>query len=56
MGRPAKFGNDQILDAAAELAAEGGQAAVTVAAIAARLGAPSGSICHRAAPSLKSTL
>ncbi|MFB9719987.1 TetR/AcrR family transcriptional regulator [Planobispora longispora] len=47
MGRPAKFGNDQILDAAAELAAEGGQAAVTVSAIAARLGAPSGSIYHR---------
>ncbi|MFD1930557.1 TetR/AcrR family transcriptional regulator [Nonomuraea mangrovi] len=47
MGRPAKFGADQILDAAAALAAEGGHEAVTVTAIAARLGAPSGSIYHR---------
>ncbi|MEU7897973.1 TetR/AcrR family transcriptional regulator [Nonomuraea sp. NPDC049152] len=47
MGRPAKFGADQILDAAAALAAEGGHEAVTITAIAARLGAPSGSIYHR---------
>ncbi|MFG2005584.1 TetR/AcrR family transcriptional regulator [Spirillospora sp. NPDC048911] len=47
MGRPAKFDADQILDAAAALAADGGAAAVTVTAIAARLGAPSGSIYHR---------
>lgn len=47
MGRPAKFDADQILDAAAVLAADGGAAAVTVTAIAARLGAPSGSIYHR---------
>lgn len=47
VGRPAKFSNDQILDAAAELVAEGGQGAVTISAIAARLGAPSGSIYHR---------
>ncbi|MEV4166117.1 TetR/AcrR family transcriptional regulator [Nonomuraea dietziae] len=47
MGRPAKFAADQILDAAAALAAEGGHEAVTVTAIAARLGAPSGSVYHR---------
>ncbi|MET9337976.1 TetR/AcrR family transcriptional regulator [Nonomuraea sp. NPDC003804] len=47
MGRPAKFGADQILDTAAALAAEGGHEAVTVTAVAARLGAPSGSIYHR---------
>ncbi|MER6948996.1 TetR/AcrR family transcriptional regulator [Nonomuraea sp. NPDC000554] len=47
MARPAKFDADQILDAAAAVAAESGQGAVTVTAVAARLGAPSGSIYHR---------
>ncbi|GAA0953662.1 TetR/AcrR family transcriptional regulator [Nonomuraea longicatena] len=47
VGRPAKFDADRILDAAAAVAAEGGQGAVTVTAVAARLGAPSGSIYHR---------
>lgn len=47
MGRPAKFAADQILDAAAALAAEGGHEAVTVTAVAARIGAPSGSVYHR---------
>ncbi|MET7459728.1 TetR/AcrR family transcriptional regulator [Nonomuraea sp. NPDC005501] len=47
MARPAKFDADQILDAAATVAAESGQDAVTVTAVAARLGAPSGSIYHR---------
>lgn len=47
MARPAKFGADLILDAAAAVAAESGHEAVTITAIAARLGAPSGSIYHR---------
>jgi AcrR family transcriptional regulator len=47
MSRPAKYSVDQILDAAVDLVAERGPAAVTVAAIAKRLGAPSGSIYHR---------
>lgn len=47
MPRPAKFTEDQILDAALELVAEGGPAAATMAAIAARAGAPVGSLYHR---------
>jgi AcrR family transcriptional regulator len=47
MGRPPKFDSDQILDAAAFLVAEGGPSQATVAGIANRLGAPSGSIYHR---------
>ncbi|MEO3828272.1 TetR/AcrR family transcriptional regulator [Actinomadura sp. B10D3] len=47
MGRPAKFTEDQILDAALAVAAEHGPASATIAAIAARLGAPSGSLYHR---------
>jgi AcrR family transcriptional regulator len=47
VGRPAKFDSEQILDATARLVAEGGPAQATVAAIAQRLGAPSGSIYHR---------
>lgn len=47
MGRPAKFDTEQMLDAAAGLLAEGGPGQATVAAIAQRLGAPSGSIYHR---------
>lgn len=47
VARPAKFDPDQILDVAAAVAAESGHEAVTITAIAARLGAPSGSIYHR---------
>jgi AcrR family transcriptional regulator len=47
VGRPAKFDSDQILDAAALLVAEAGPSQATMSGIAARLGAPSGSIYHR---------
>lgn len=47
MPRPPKFSSDQILDAAATLLAEVGPAALSVAAVARALGAPSGSIYHR---------
>jgi len=47
MGRPAKFNTEQILDVTAQLVAEGGPALATVAGIAERLGAPTGSIYHR---------
>jgi AcrR family transcriptional regulator len=47
MGRAPKFSDESILDAARELIADGGAGAATVTAVAARLGAPSGSIYHR---------
>lgn len=47
MGRPPKFTSAEILDTAAELVAEGGPGMATVAAIGARLKAPSGSVYHR---------
>ena len=47
MGRPAKFDSEQILDVTAQVVAEAGPGQATVAAIAQRLGAPSGSIYHR---------
>jgi AcrR family transcriptional regulator len=47
MGRPAKFSTEQILDTTAQLVAEGGPGLATVAGIAERLGAPTGSIYHR---------
>ena len=47
MGRQAKFDTEQILDAAAGIIAEKGPGQATVAAIAGRLRAPSGSIYHR---------
>ncbi|GAA4236397.1 AcrR family transcriptional regulator [Streptosporangium album] len=47
MGRPAQHDIDRLLDAAAELAAESGPSAVTVAAVARVAHAPSGSIYHR---------
>jgi AcrR family transcriptional regulator len=47
VGRPPKFDSQQILDATALLIAEGGPEQATVASIAKRLGAPSGSIYHR---------
>ena len=46
MGHPA-YDNTDFLDAALALAAQGGPAAVTVAAISARLKAPTGSFYHR---------
>jgi AcrR family transcriptional regulator len=47
MGRPARFDADLLLDAALDLAAGGGPEAVTMAAVAERAGAPSGSVYHR---------
>ncbi len=47
MGRYAKFDRRQITSAALALVADGGPRAATVAAIANRLGAPTGSIYHR---------
>lgn len=47
MGRPALYTVDDILDAALDLVEEGGLQGASVAAIARRLGAPSGSIYHR---------
>jgi AcrR family transcriptional regulator len=47
VGRPAKFDSEQILDITARIIADGGPGQATVAAIAQRLGAPSGSIYHR---------
>jgi AcrR family transcriptional regulator len=45
--RPAKFTEDQMLDAAMRLVAAGGPNAATIAGIAEALGAPVGSIYHR---------
>jgi AcrR family transcriptional regulator len=45
--RPAKFTEDQILDGALRLVAQGGPGAATIAGIAGLLGAPVGSIYHR---------
>lgn len=58
MPRPARFDTDTFLDAAARLAAESGPSAVTMAAVARRAGAPSGSIYHRFPdrPALTATL
>lgn len=47
MGRIAQFSKRDFLAAARELAAEGGPAAVTMAAVAAASKAPTGSIYHR---------
>ncbi len=47
MGRPAKYTEEQILDSALTVLAAGNPASTTVAAIAAGLGAPIGSIYHR---------
>lgn len=47
MARPAKFDEEQILDAALHLVTEGGPGAATIGAIAERMKAPSGSIYHR---------
>jgi AcrR family transcriptional regulator len=47
MGRKPRFTRDQFSTAALSLVSEGGPKAVTVAAIAARTGAPVGSVYHR---------
>jgi AcrR family transcriptional regulator len=47
MPRPARFTPDELLDAAAELLAADGPAAVTMSAVARAAGAPSGSMYHR---------
>lgn len=47
MGRAPRFTSDQLLDAALEIALAKGPAAVSMAAVAAAVGAPSGSMYHR---------
>lgn len=47
MGRQPRFSRDQLLDAALELFAEGGVEAVTMAGVARRAKAPTGSVYHR---------
>lgn len=47
MPRPSRFSEEQILDAGLALVADGGPAALTITAIAEKVGAPSGSIYHR---------
>lgn len=47
MARPAKFTSEDILESAGRLVADRGPGGATIAAIAAQLGAPSGSIYHR---------
>jgi AcrR family transcriptional regulator len=47
MGRPPRHDTDRLLTEAAELAARGGPAAVTMAAVARAAGAPNGSVYHR---------
>jgi AcrR family transcriptional regulator len=47
MPRPARYTVDVLLDAAAELLAADGPAAVTMSAVARSTGAPSGSVYHR---------
>lgn len=47
MGRTAKYDETRILGAASGIVAEGGPNAATMNAIAARIGAPNGSIYHR---------
>ncbi|MEO0997718.1 MAG: TetR/AcrR family transcriptional regulator [Pseudomonadota bacterium] len=47
MPRPARFDDDTIIDATAAVVAASGPAGATVARIARRIGAPTGSIYHR---------
>ncbi|GHE68520.1 putative transcriptional regulator, TetR family protein [Streptomyces longispororuber] len=47
MARPPRYDSGRFLDAAVRLAAEAGPAAVTMAAVAKAVGAPSGSVYHR---------
>ncbi|MGW2921118.1 TetR/AcrR family transcriptional regulator [Streptomyces angustmyceticus] len=47
MARPPRFDTSKLLDAAVRLAAESGPSGVTMSAVAAAVGAPSGSLYHR---------
>ncbi|MEL3947812.1 MULTISPECIES: TetR/AcrR family transcriptional regulator [Streptomyces] len=47
MARPPRYDMSHFLDAAVELAADAGPSAVTMAAVAKAVGAPSGSVYHR---------
>ncbi|WJV45300.1 TetR/AcrR family transcriptional regulator [Streptomyces flavofungini] len=47
MARPPRYDVSRFLDAAVELAADAGPSAVTMAAVAKAVGAPSGSVYHR---------
>ncbi|MEU5211445.1 helix-turn-helix domain-containing protein [Streptomyces sp. NPDC020742] len=47
MARPPRFALSQLLDAAVRLAAASGPSGVTMSAVAASVGAPSGSLYHR---------
>jgi AcrR family transcriptional regulator len=47
VGRPPKFSEDEMLDAAGALLASGGTQALTATAVARSLSAPSGSLYHR---------
>ena len=47
MARPARFTDSDLLEAAAQVAAQGGPGAATVGAIAKAAGAPTGSLYHR---------
>ncbi|HYJ20542.1 MAG TPA: TetR family transcriptional regulator [Solirubrobacterales bacterium] len=58
MGRPARYDNDSLLDAAVSLSASAGPQAVTMAATIAAAGASSGSLYHRfpSRPALQAAL
>lgn len=47
MGRKPHFTSEQFVDAAQDILAEGGPGAVTISAVAGRIGAPVGSVYHR---------
>lgn len=47
MGRPPRYAADELLDAAVRLAADTGPQAVSMTAVAAAAGVPSGSLYHR---------
>src|SRR5438874_1945941 len=47
MSRPPRFATSLLLDTAVQLAAESGPSGVTMSAVAAAAGAPSGSLYHR---------
>lgn len=47
MARPVKYDTDELLDAAARIAAAGGPRALTMTALAREAGVPNGSVYHR---------
>lgn len=47
MGRNPHFTSEQFIDAALDIVTEGGPGAVTISAVAGRIGAPVGSVYHR---------